>query len=212
MYAGNNLGGGGTLPYGIAIFGPATGVRIVGVSCVGQYKYIRQNNEGTSPQQVGGIYIAGAVEDVIIDGCDLRNGTTYGVYILGASGAVPTNIFIRNSDISDISPYSDAVYVDNPTYVSNVQVTNCAGYNDRHVTLTSSPPVSGVTFYPYSFGYWGPIEFYTIQEAGSTISAIDIDGTNVNLKSGSFLLVTGEYAAITWSGGIVPIAFVVIGK
>jgi hypothetical protein len=213
MYAGNNLGdGGGSNAYGIAVFGPSNGVRIVGVSCVGKYEYITDSNMVESPQQVGGIYIAGGASDVVIDSCDLRKSSTYGATILGATDAIPTNIFIRNCDASGYSFYYDAINIGPAAYVSNVQVTNCAGYNDQHVTLTSSPPVSGVTFYPYTFGYWGPIEFYTILETGSTITAIDIDGTNVNLKSGSFLLVPGEYAAITWSGGIIPIAFVVIGK
>ena len=38
MYAGNDLGETSAYPYGIAVFGPANGVRIVGASCIGQYQ------------------------------------------------------------------------------------------------------------------------------------------------------------------------------
>jgi parallel beta-helix repeat protein len=262
MYSGNNLGSGPS--YGIAVYAPASAVRIVGTSCVGKYQYITQGTSAESNQQEVGIYVDSGASNIVINGCDLRENADYGIVVnaasdvlisgcdlssnaVGSSGAgvqvnagatnvvidscdvtnngtngiqvvatsgAVTGVYIRNCNASGYSSYGVAIYVDaTGTNAATVEITNCAGYNDRGVTLTSTPPTSTVTFYPYTFGYWGPIEFYTIAEAlGSSISAIVIDGTNVNLKSGSFLLVPGEHAAITWTAGIANIAFIAIGK
>ena len=212
MYAGNNFGGAGALPYGIAVFGPSNGVRIVGVSCVGQYDYITDANIKGSPQQVGGIYIAGAASDVVIDSCDLRKSSSYGATVLGAAGAVPTNIFIRNCDATGYSSYSDAVNIGPAADVSNVQVTNCAGYNDQHPLLRGVPPTSATAFYNYTYGYFGPVEFYTAPQ-DATITSISVDGNITRLTMGSFLLVPGEYAEITWAAvGVFVPSFFMIGK
>ena len=88
--------------------------------------------------------------------------------------------------------------------VSNVQITDCAGYNDTGATLSTSTP-SG-TFSNTTFGYYGPIAFYA-SEAISPVT-ITIDGGLTGLTSGGFTLSPGESAAITGT----PPKFLVVGK
>ena len=263
MYAGNNFQpeDPGTYPYGIAIFTPAVGVRIVGTSCVGKYRYITHSTSMESNQQLVGIYVDSGASDIIIDGCDVRkngdygivvnaasdvvisgcdlsgnavggsgagvqvnagatnviidscdvtNNGTNGIKVVATSGAV-SGVYIRNCNASGYSSYNVAIYVDaTGTNASTVEITNCAGYNDKGKVFT---PVitSGTTFYPYQFGYWGPVECY-IGNATGTVSSITVDGTVIPLKGGSVLLVPGESASIAWTPTFAGIDFVVIGK
>ncbi|MGC2650177.1 MAG: right-handed parallel beta-helix repeat-containing protein [Candidatus Cybelea sp.] len=260
MYAGNNLAYiEGALAYGILVTGGAVnGVRIVGASCVGEYRDITNHDSSDSPIQDIGIYVDSGASDIIIDGCDLRKNSDYGIVVNAASdvvisgcdlsnngiqgvlvnegasdviidacdvtnngtngikvvatsGAV-TGVYIRDCNASGYSSYNVAIYVDaTGTYASTVEITNCAGYNDQGKVFTPAI-VSGTTFYPYAFGYWGPIECYIANGSGSTISSITVDGTVIPPKSGSVLLVPGESASIAWTPTILPIGFVVIGK
>ncbi|MGA9018911.1 MAG: right-handed parallel beta-helix repeat-containing protein [Candidatus Cybelea sp.] len=263
MYAGNNLEEVGSQPYGILVTGGAVnGVRIVGASCVGEYRDITNHDSSDSPIQDIGIYVDSGAADIIIDGCDLRkngdygivvnaasnvvisgcdlssnavggsgagvqvnegatnvvidscdvtNNGTYGIQVVATSGAV-TGVYIRNCNASGYSSYNVAIYIDaTGTNASTVEITNCAGYNDRGKVFT--PAISsGSTFYPYNFGYWGPVECYIAKGSLTTISSITVDGTVIPLTSGSVLLVPGESASIAWTPTILAIDFVVIGK
>ncbi len=81
-------------------------------------------------------------------------------------------------------------------------MTNCAGYNDQHTVLTSTPP-SG-TFNGVSVdGYYGPTVFYVTQRT------VTIDGEPTNLSSGGFTLAPGETAELAGSS---PATFVMIGN
>ena len=78
MYAGNNLQEVGSQPYGILVTGAVNGVRIVGASCVGEYRDMWNSGSSDSPIQQTGIYVDSGASDIIIDGCDVpeRMATT----------------------------------------------------------------------------------------------------------------------------------------
>lgn len=222
--------------YGIHI-GKSTGVRVSGTSCVGEYSYITEGGApGSSPQQSNGIFVdanaAGVVvsgcdlrnnsetgvtvvagaSDIVIDACDVRANGTNGVKIDGSTGAV-SDAYVRNCNATGYGSYSTAIDVAGSTAnVQTVEVTNCSGYNDRGQILATSPAVaSGVAFHSYTFGYWGPVEFYAAN-AVATITSIKFASTTLPPKSGSFLLMPGENATVTWSPSPSTIGFVAIGK
>ena len=286
MYSGNNNNPDmeGTYPYGIAIFGPASAVRLVGTSCAGHYKSIEHDSSSTSNQQAIGIYVEAASDvlisgcdvrengdvgikivdgatDVIIEscnlgdnvndgiivdgsssvlitGCDARNGgdagikiidgasdvtidscdvtgnTNNGIVVDGTDSAV-SNVFIRDCNASGVGAYNVNIDIGPVADVSNIQVTNCAGYNDQKVVLrNSTPPTSASTFHGYDLtnAYWGPFEFY-IAVNGASVTAINVDGTVTHLTSGSFYIAPGENAEIVWAGvGLLNPTFLAIGK
>ena len=245
MYAGNNLGSepGGTpanQPYGIYATNVA-GLRIVGASCIGQYEQIIQSSRNLSPQQTVGIYLDNGASGVIIANCDARNSSSQGLYVnggasdviieacgvrsnvTGAQGIVVnaattavTDIFIRDCNAKGFSSYSTAISVSgSSSNVSTIQVTNCAGYNDQGVNLTTTPPSSGTAFYNYTLAtpYFGPISFVTWNgTGGATISEIDVNGHNTHQLLGAFSVPVGQSAAITWTPHMLSvISFVAIG-
>jgi hypothetical protein len=196
------------LAAGIEVLG-GEDITITGADCSGVNGAWSSVVAGAT-EQAYGIAVGEGASDVLIVGCNLTGNLTNGLYVFELDEVTPFNVYVRDCDATGYSAWNVAINI--ASTATLVQVTNCAGYNDQHVTLTTTPPVSGVTFYPYSFGYRGPIEFYTIQPTGATITAIEIDGTNVQLKSGSFLLVPGESASISWTPTILTINFVAIGK
>ena len=240
MYAGNNFSTGPSA-YGIAVYGPSTAVRIVGVSCVGHYKFIQIDSASTSTQQdvgifvddgssnviisacdcrenaVRGIYVNGGASEIIIEACDATANGTNGIYIDAASTAV-ADIFVRDCNVQGYAAgYTAAINVTGSgSNVSTVQVTNCAGYNDQGVVLKSggTPPISGTPFYGYTLPtpYFGPYEFYTAPNS-ATISQIYVQGTVTTIVQGSFYIPAGQSAQINWSpSGIFSPTFVAIGK
>lgn len=207
MYAGNNLGEGGAQPYGIYV-GAATNVRIIGASCVGQFTDITEFDDGASPPQKVGIFVDSGATNVIVEGCDLTGNSENGVYVNGSS-PLPTDVFIRDCSLTGYSLFSDAVHV--ATGVTSVQITNCSGYNDVGTQLASVIPVTATTFRNYTYGYFGPVEFYTAPKT-STIREILVDGVVTELTQGSFLLIPGETASIHWTTGLTLPSFVMITK
>ena len=261
MYAGNNYSS-SSQAYGIYVE-EASGVRISGVSCVGQYIFIQEGMKSPSPNQDVGIYLDSGASDVTISGCDIRLNKQEGIVVNGASGvtisgcdltsntgtssgigilvnggssnvnidgcdvrnngingikvdgsvSAVSDIYIRSCNATGYGSYSTAINISSVTSnQGTVQVTNSAGYNDQGVTLTTTPPSSATVFYNYTFGYFGPFEFYFTFHAGTTVSNIKIDGTITGLTSGSFYLVPGENGEITYSGGTSPVGFVAIAK
>ena len=87
----------------------------------------------------------------------------------------------------------------------NVQITDCAGYNDQGVAVRTTPPGTG-SFTGATFGYYGPVEFYT---TGGGIGVITIDGHATALLSGSFFLMPRETAQLSYTG--TP-SFLMLGK
>jgi hypothetical protein len=236
MYAGNNLSAGSSA-YGIAMFGTPSAVRVVGVSCVGEYEFIQHNSDGASPTQNVGIYVDsgvsnvlisafdcrnngdkgivvnGGASDIIIDACNVTGNTNYGVYVNAATSAV-AGVFIRNCNASGYTGgYTSAINVTTSgTNASTVQITNSAGYNDQSVTLTHSYPSGGLAdFHGYSLSYYGPLEFYIV--GGSvTISSIKVGSVTTGLLQGSFFLMPGEDAVIAWTPPTGTLTIPAIGK
>lgn len=196
FYAGNSSGSspsGGA--GGISITGPAAQIRIVGASCIGSYPYIQIDSINPSPVQDVGIYIAGSgANDVIIDHCDLTGNSENGV-LIGAGGLDVTNVFIRNCNVNGYGSYNDAI--DILGEVSNIQVTNCAGYNDQAVPLATSAPGVG-TFSALSYNYYGPATFYG---AGSSSLTVSTAGHPTGLANNSFTLAPGQTVTTVLGGG-----------
>lgn len=176
-------------PGGISIMGAASAIRIIGAACIGTYPYIQNDGAPTEPpSQNVGVYIAGAgASNVIIDHCDLTGNSDFAVQI-AAGGLNVTDVFVRNCNASGYGT-SPANAIDIVGEVSNVQITYCAGYNDRAAILATSMP-SG-TFSNVTFGYYGPIAFY-VKGAGHVF----IDGVDTELTDGGYTLVPGETAKV----------------
>jgi hypothetical protein len=216
IYAGNDLHSGvaAPQPYGIAVIGPAANTRIVGTSCIGQYEDVTIGQAALSPPQQVGIYIDQGAKDVLIDGCDITGNGTYGIQIVGETTSVTTNIFIRNCDASGFANYQHAINVSGT--VSNVQITNCAGYNDQSTAIAISFPsgsaVFGTAFHPYQLNtitpYYGPMEIY-LGSGVTGVTAVKINTNTTHLTSGSFFVNPSDTVEI--DGGT-PILFLAIAK
>ena len=139
-----------------------------------------------------------------IESCDLYGNSTGGI-ILNGGVTHSHNVYIRNCNISGYSSIASAI-----TFIgtlTNVAVTNCAGYNDLgHViaSLVSAFPGVGVSFNGVYFGYYGPTALY-VTGSGN----VSIDGNNTHLASGSFTLGIGESASIATSA---PTNFLFVGR
>jgi hypothetical protein len=142
-----------------------------------------------------GLYL-GDVTDVTVKACDLYGNVTAGLLIDSGS----TRVFVRDCNATGYTAYTDAISI--ATSLIQVEVTNCAGYNDQHPLLTSSPPAGafdGVTV----AGYYGPTVFYVTQHN------VFIDGQATQLSSGGFTLGAREIAQVV---GSFPETFVMIGN
>lgn len=191
---------------GVSITGPASGIRIVGASCIGSYAYVEIDHEEPSPVQDVGIYIAGSgASNIIIDHCDLTGNSEYAI-LIGAGGLNVTDVFIRSCNANGYgTASSDAIDVVGE--VSNIQVSNCAGYNDRAQAVATTAPASGVSFNGVTYGYYGEVLFSV---EGASITQIAIDGHNTSRTSGSFTLGPKDTAVLTHGAG--SITFVMIGQ
>jgi len=202
QYAGNANNPASSDPYaaGIEITG-GVHITITGSNCSG----VNQNIPSQTQPYGASIYTSSADEgfsltDVTITGCVIVTNSKNGVIIAGdgGTGNEPTNISIKACDLtgngSGAITFSQGVTVVSGSNVSNVQVADCAGYNDLGALLTA--PASGTVFYNYSLGgYYGPIAFY-VDDSGSGVSHIEIDGNNVHLTEGAFTLQPQENAKI----------------
>ncbi|MGC2405082.1 MAG: right-handed parallel beta-helix repeat-containing protein [Candidatus Cybelea sp.] len=239
MYSGNfNADTANNISCGIYL-GLSTGVRLSGVSCVGQYEYVKIGSNTTSPHQYVGIYVDAGASDILIAGCDVRKNKDTGIYVNGGttevlidscnvtgnglssgfgiivdgSSAAVTNVFIRNCDATGYNSYDDAIHITGTaTNLTTVQVTGCAGYNDQSVPLTHSYPSGGLAnFHGYNLGYYGPLEFYVLG-ASVTISSIKIGTVTTTLLQGSFFINPGEDAIIAWTPPTGTLTIPAIGK
>lgn len=201
--------------------GSLVDVRIVGAICPGP------TLGGSTTVQQYGIY-AYQVSGLLIDGCTLIENTGYGAYLYAVTNATVTTsdvyssasgskgiavvasspdsaryVFIRNCNGAQYgTSWSDVVYVSGDGILLPVEVTNCAGYNDVAVVLSTSGP-SG-TFSAVDHGYYGPATFYVVASSGT----VKIAGHDTHLLQGAFTLAPGETAQIT---GTVT-SFLMIGK
>ncbi|MFY9719460.1 MAG: right-handed parallel beta-helix repeat-containing protein [Candidatus Cybelea sp.] len=209
FYAGNNYETATDEAYGIYI-GYATGVRIVGASCIGEYQWVTIGGVTTTYQQAVGIYVDQGAQDVLIDGCDVTGNSTDGIVVDASEGSV-TAIYIRNCNVTGYSAYGTAIAVSGPeASLTTVQITNCAGYNDQSALLASSAPGNGTPFYNRTYSYYGPATFY-VGAGTATISYINVGGHNTQLKTGAFALAPGQSGTVAWSLMGTP-TFVMIGE
>ncbi|MBV9717806.1 MAG: hypothetical protein JOZ77_00685 [Candidatus Eremiobacteraeota bacterium] len=218
MYAGNNYtvegGYSASQPYGIYVGNGAQYIRIVGTSCIGEYRYITIGKETESPHQGVGVYVDGGASNVILGDCDVTENATNGITVNGSTKAV-ANVFIRDCNASGAWAYNTAINVSGAaSNLSNIEVTDCAGYNDLNVELSTTGPGNNHNFNGVTYGYYGPVVFYTNSGGGFTISAIQIQGYGTHLTSGAFTLPPGStpYATITYSGAGLALPFLMIGQ
>jgi hypothetical protein len=155
-----------------------------------------------------GIAIGGAPSGARITGAACNNLVDYNGTFLPATqdygiviGSGALNVFVRDCDLRGNITQAVASI----SSVTNVQITDCAGYNDQATAVRTTPPGPSA-FSGTTFGYYGPVAFYT---TGGSLTQIAIDGHNTNLTSGSFTLAAGETATLTYSG--LP-TFIMIGK
>jgi hypothetical protein len=195
---------------GIALTGTAMGVRITGAACNNSIVF---HGVAEPPTQEIGVFVAGASSSVRIHGCDLTGNLDHGLEVLGNPliETVPTNVFVKHCDFTGLSA---PVSVTTP--VNNLQITDCPGYNDQATIVSTAAPPSGTAFNGAYFGYYGPVTFFATPGAESAISEIAIKGTNTHLTSGTFALapglVTVSYAVITYTTGIIPLPFTMVGE
>lgn len=223
---GGNYSGNGAAAAGIAIMGGAVQVQVVGANATGSY-------QGGSPQKYGiymvntaditiaatdltgntqcGIYIADDSSDVTIVGCNVTGNAVNAIIVDGTTAAV-TDVFIRGCNAKGYGGYATAISIGPAADVTNVQVTDCVGYNDQSHLVEGVMPTSATNFYGYMYGYYGPVEFYAAPQQG-VISTILIGGNFTGLTQGSFFLQPQEAGNITWhTVGIIQPSFFMVGK
>ena len=87
---------------------------------------------------------------------------------INAAMTAVTDVFIRDCNATGYSGYNTAIYVDGTSSnVATIEVTNCAGYNDRGAKFAPGLPVGA--FNNATFGYYGPIAFYVWGASGVTV-------------------------------------------
>ncbi len=155
----------------------------------------------------GGITITGAAANVVVNACDC-SGTVpgglgqqpYGISVIAAVAGA----YIRGCILTG---NKDGAVFTNPFSGTQIEITDCSGYNDQGTVLQTTSPTgtfkntSGWTNAPN--GWFGPIAFYVTSSGHVTI-----DGTDTNLSSGGFTLSSGESASIA---GIIS-HFLAVGK
>jgi hypothetical protein len=164
----------------------------------GQNIQVNGGRFGSNAQAVatsGGISITGAAANVIIDGVDcsgIVGGQSvqqpYGISVTGAVAGA----YVNNCNLTgNVHPIGLFV---NVTGTFQLEVTECAGYNDQGTRLTS-PPLN-TTFSNQSLSYYGPIAFYV---SGGNVT-VSINGQGTGLGAGGFTLAPGAQAEINGSG------------
>ncbi len=173
MYAGNNLGEVGNQPYGILLTGAVSGVRIVGASCVGQYRDITNSGSSDSPQQAVGIYVDAGTEKVVISGCDVRENAEYGIVVNAASDVV-----VSGCDLSGNGVGGSGAGLQVNNGASNVVIDGCDvtsnGTNGIQVNGTSGA-VTGVFIRNcVATGYSGFSTAISVTPFSSNVSTVEI--------------------------------------
>lgn len=183
-------------------------------------RYGQDATSSTMMTSGGAIAVTGPAVRVTIDGADCSAmvpiypsqpfADDTQPYSISVTGAV-VGMQVRNCNLTDNG--SGPLYVS--TTDADLQVTDCAGYNDQHVILrNSTPPTSASTFHSYDLTnpYWGPFEFY-LAINGASVTSVYVDGTLTHLTSGSFFIAPGENAEIVWAAvGVLTPTFLAIGK
>lgn len=161
-----------------------------------------------------GILVNSGSSDVNIVGCDVRANGTNGIKVDGSSTV--TRVQVRDCNAAGYSAYNVAVNMSGTaSNMSTCAITDTTGYNDRGQGLTGAF-VTGTPFENYTFGYWGPVEFYITIGAGTTLTALSIDSHSLPIPAAgsfiNFLLVPGETATISFTPSIGVVNHTQIGK
>lgn len=175
---------------GIAITGAATGIRITGAACNNSVYAYNAQQPGT---QAYGVYVSAGASSVRIHSCDLTGNSDNGVLVTGATAA-PSDVFIKHCDFTGLSAPAQVV-----TPVTNLQITDCPGYNDQGTPVSSTAPPSGVSFNGSYAGtgftpYYGPVMCYCASNATATIETIKLNGKTSPLEGGAFMVGPGNVA------------------
>jgi hypothetical protein len=174
---------------------PATGVPSAGIAVIG-------GTAGPSGLRITGAACNNTIYDVT--GSGGGGGFLTAVQDYGISIATAQNVFARACDLR--GNLTKPLTVSGT--ITNLQVSECAAYNDQATSLATSAP-SG-TFGGTTFGYYGPVAFYA---SGGTNVTVNIDGASTGLPSGGFTLAPGETAAFVLGvGGHLPTTFFIVGK
>lgn len=159
-----------------------------------------QNATDNSMTASGAIAVTGPAVRVSIVGSDCsgvipsysaqptaNNPQPYGISVTGTV----VSMKVRDCDLTN--NHSGGLYV--PAAGADLQVTDCAGYNDQADLLASVAPSNGSIFLAPTFNYYGPMTFYV---SGGTLVHIQIDGHDSTLASGSFILNPGHSGTLLY--------------
>lgn len=191
---------------GIAITGPASGVRITGAACNNSVT-IATNGHPQNKYQKYGIYVSNGATSVRINGCDLTGNLTNSLVVDGTQ-ASPSGVLVGHCDFTGVPT---AVNVILP--VGTLEILDCAGYNDQGTVLqtTIPPPPSNPIFNHSPWvnvpqGWFGPVVLYVTGATNISVgnASMQID---THLSGGEFTLGPGEAASITGA-----MHFLAIGK
>lgn len=165
------------LQAGIAVCGGNL-VTIAGADCSGINEFWSHKATGSKKTQITGIAISNNVEsvaNVLVDCCNVQGNQTHGVLVAQSSTFTINTVLIRNSNVGsgNYSSFSAAVSVSGT--VSNIQVTNCAGYNDQNAALNGgSAPTSATTAATCSTPYFGPSIFSYATNTAVTVTLFSV--------------------------------------
>jgi hypothetical protein len=170
----------------------------------------------------GGISIAGTAADITISGADLTPKLTNPVfptqaYAISVTAAV-NGLYVLGCSMTGYATPPGPLHLSSPG--TQIEITNCAGYNDLGTVVSSTAPPTTTHFNGaysgFSTPYFGPVTFYTKNGSGATISHIKLNSTDTNLQSGTFRIAPpgeGSYAEIDYTGlgGDTPL-FLMVGE
>ena len=178
----------------------------------------RYGSNATSQPSSGGIAITGAAVNVTVTGADCSPevpnpaGGTFGAqpHALSVTAAVE-GLYVRGCNFMGYTS-SPPVYASGAG--TQVEITDCAGYNDQGTILqsgTTSPATikNTIAWANVPQGWFGPIAFY-ITGAGNVSIGNATTQVNTHLTDGGYELSPGEEAVIANAGNTTH--FLAIGK
>ncbi len=177
----------------------------------------RYGSNATSMSTSGGIAITGTAASVTVSGADITMkipNPLFGnqPYAISITAAV-AGLYVRGCNLTGYPGNTGPLYLSSAG--TQIEITDCAGYNDLGLVLSGpgAPPTG--TFQNYSSwphatsGWFGPIAFYI---SGGGVAHILIDTVNTGLAMGGFTLSPGETAAIVPTIPPATPSFVAVGK
>lgn len=171
------------------------------------------------PVTTGGITLAGGT-NVTITGADLTPKIVNPAfptqkYAIAITAAV-SGLYVRGCSMTGYGTPNVPLYLHSPG--TNIQITDCAGYNDQGTIVSSTAPPTGAqfngTYSTFATPYFGPVTFYAKNSSGATISHIKLNSNDTNLLTGTFSVAPGgPYAEIDYTGivGAKPL-FLMVGE